>query len=637
MRTTSTPWLTALTVTLLCFACAKGADIEEDASKAGKSSGTAGDEDEDVSTGGSLQPDMSGLPAPPNCGDGVLTDDEACDDHNTVSNDGCLHNCLQVELGFSCATPGEPCRRVARCGDGVAVLPELCDDGNKDSGDGCSSGCKVEIGFKCKMGIPGKCTPTTCGDGKIEGMESCEDGNPMPFDGCSGDCRNEPSCKSGVCESECGDGIVVNEDCDDGNNTDGDGCSAKCKVEKGFACQPPDLGDRMAVPIVLRDFRYGNPRDFQPGASGRSSALVGMVEPNLDSAGKPVYTGISDSLVTSKETFSQWYRDVKDVNHATASKLILWNNGKGAYVNRLGANGEQFAKTKKAYYCGNVGAEVTDAQGQPIPCTSKYASETDCSKAQAQGLEVIDCRVEGGNYVATIIAARVDGNPLFYPVDNDNFTPADQRAPAQFPGKTTSQSTQDEDTWYSESWDYEAGKPPHNFSFTSEVRYWFQYDGSKSYNLEFVGDDDVWVFINKKLAVDLGGIHTPIKGNVTLDASSGDRFDLKNGKVYEIAVFQAERQTSSSSYKLTLSGFSAAPSDCRPICGDGNLGIGEECDDGENKGGYGKCGPGCTLSAFCGDGVVQGEEDCDDGINNGDGHNPGEPCPSGCRYLVPIL
>ena len=95
-------------------------------------------------------------------------------------------------------------------------------------------------------------------------------------------------------------------------------------------------------------------------------------------------------------------------------------------------------------------------------------------------------------------------------------------------------------------------------------------------------------------------------------------------------MFQAERQTTCSSYKLTLSGFSSAPSDCRAQCGDGILAIGEECDDGIDNGdtGYGGCSTECTLGEFCGDGVKNGDEMCDDGANNG---LPGY-CPSGCRY-----
>ena len=81
-----------------------------------------------------------------------------------------------------------------------------------------------------------------------------------------------------------------------------------------------------------------------------------------------------------------------------------------------------------------------------------------------------------------------------------------------------------------------------------------------------------------------------------------------------------------------MSGFNAAPSACTPICGDGILSIGEECDDGpaNGTGGYGTCGKDCTLGAFCGDGIVQAGEDCDDGGNNG---FPGY-CPSGCRIIV---
>ncbi|MEO6600591.1 MAG: myxococcus cysteine-rich repeat containing protein, partial [Polyangiaceae bacterium] len=47
--------------------------------------------------------------APPGCGDGTLTSDEACDDGNTVSGDGCSAVCLQVERGFSCPNPGKAC------------------------------------------------------------------------------------------------------------------------------------------------------------------------------------------------------------------------------------------------------------------------------------------------------------------------------------------------------------------------------------------------------------------------------------------------------------------------------------------------------------------------------------------------
>lgn len=592
-----------------------------------------------LSTSPTLQPDYTtNMAAPPGCGDGTLATNEACDDGNKESGDGCSANCLRVEPGYSCIPPGQLCHQIARCGDGLRFPPELCDDGNLTAGDGCSPTCKLEIGYKCD-GSPSACTHTTCGDGKIEGAEGCDEGNgnAMPFDGCSAECQNEPNCKSGSCTSRCGDGIVLGEDCDDGNNVDGDGCSKDCKIEAGFTCTQPALGDRMMVPVVYRDFKYHNPADFEGGVVGSYAALPGMVNATLDANGKPVYSGIGGNAhVASADSFSQWYKDVSGVNHSTASKMTLWKNAQGAYVNRWGPNGEQWATTITAYFCGNVGNEVN---GQP--CTFVYG-QTDCDKNVALGYTRLKCWANGGNYNATFATSVVDGNPAFFPVDDDLFSPLTERASATIPPYYDPGATWPHDV------DANGADRLHNFSFTSEVRYWFLYDNTKTYTLDFTGDDDVWVFINKKLSVDLGGIHTPVNGSIVIGTDgkgtttvaqtypipapaatqSSVNLGLQNGQVYEIAVFQAERQTTSSSYKLTLSGFNAAPSDCRPTCGDGIVGIGEECDDGVNTGGYGKCGPGCKLQGgFCGDGIAQPDEDCDDGINDGN------PCPSGCRMI----
>ncbi|HET6149783.1 MAG TPA: DUF4215 domain-containing protein [Polyangia bacterium] len=580
---------------------------------------------------GSPRQDRTGIIVPGVCGDGIRTDDEACDDHNTTADDGCAADCRTVDPGYSCIPIGKPCHRIARCGDGTVVLPELCDDGNTTAGDGCSATCKIEIGFKC-TGSPSTCTPTRCGDGNKEGAESCDDNNSAPYDGCSAECQSEPNCTSatGACASRCGDGIVLGEACDDGNNVDGDGCSAECKIEPGFECHQPPLGDRMLVPIVYRDFRAHMPSDFQPGAVGRIVALPGIVAPDLDAQGKPtvVMTG-ANSFIQSQATFATWYRDTPGVNHTTYGKLTLWKNAQGGYVNRWGPNGEAWPITHTAYFCGSVGqGRIDPVTLMEIPCTFSFnADGGDCVRDVQAGGTLIRCITSAnGGWSGIIQTGVLDGTPLFFPVDGDTFTPPAERSAAQAGPP------------YLMNFTPEAGVPLHNFHFTSEVRYWFQYDAAKTYTLDFTGDDDVWVFINKKLAVDLGGIHTPQQGSVTNDPTAATpvnfstRFGLTNGNVYEVVVFQAERQTDGSSYRLTLSGFSAAPSDCLPICGDAILGIGEECDDGMNLGGYGQCGAGCKLGAFCGDAIVQmPDEECDDGVNNGRGPTG---CPSGCRNLI---
>jgi fibro-slime domain-containing protein len=392
---------------------------------------------------------------------------------------------------------------------------------------------------------------------------------------------------------------VLGEGCDDGNVGNGDGCSSTCKTEPGWTCSQPPIGDKMLVPVIYRDFKFSkdvtNGNDFETGVSGSYNPTTGMVNASLDAKGKPVLSSTAPSTahVASAASFATWYTDVSGTNHATASKLTLWNDGKGNYVNRYGANGEQWNITTPANYCGTSTDPMLDASGNPIPCTFKYqydpttnptGGKTDCQKMEDLGYTQLpgSCHLDGGTYKALYITAKVDGNPLFFPVDKDTFSPASELMGAQIPPYYD-----DGKTWPFDL-DASGNKILHNFSFTSEVRYWFAYDKSKSYTLDFVGDDDVWVFINGKLAVDLGGVHTPVDGSIIIESNGNGNgnttvtsFDaqavakppttstatlgLQDGKVYEIAVFQAERQSTGSSYKLTLSGFNAAPSECKPM------------------------------------------------------------------------
>ena len=516
-----------------------------------------------------------------------------------------------------------------------STLP--CNDENKEIGDGCTPFCQIE-----PICVNGAGCTSVCGDGLIIHPEECDDGNNISGDGCSSDCKVEPGYTCS--QPPLGDTITVP------------------LIVKDFLESHPDFqpsgagqcGGTVSSGMVQN----------QLATSTTSTQTKG--KPVLQQA--PAYSGCNTA--SSAANFADWYNHNTGGNAVLVSTMTQYRNESGDYVNRWGANGERWRASTGSQTLGcaktlpyhaeiamctpdwgecntNVCADsVADyaakvAAGwtchKPCPnghwgmCMASPAISYNppCSACEINlpqydpadgwtcnpncGSQHIDGPNGWGNY--QVCATRssfnyYDGNPAFFPADGAGITPTNEYYTASIADDVYHGG------WQSESSKVqEAGLPPlanyyHNFHFTTEVRFWFEYDSTATQVLEFVGDDDVWVFINGQLALDIGGIHAPVQNSDNVET-----LRLTHGKVYEIVVFQAERQTSGSSYKLTLSGFNTHPSVCVPTCGDGIVTIGEQCDDGINAGGYGNCGPGCVLGEYCGDGVLNGPEECDNGVN----------------------
>ena len=87
----------------------------------------------------------------------------------------------------------------------------------------------------------------------------------------------------------------------------------------------------------------------------------------------------------------------------------------------------------------------------------------------------------------------------------------------------------------------------HNYHFTLELHTKFTYLGGEQFT--FRGDDDVFVFMNGKLAIDLGGVHPPQMATIDLDAQAAS-LGLVVGNTYDLDLFFAERHTVQSSFRI---------------------------------------------------------------------------------------
>lgn len=236
------------------------------------------------------------------------------------------------------------------------------------------------------------------------------------------------------------------------------------------------LADQIVLEGVVRDFQDTHADMNYPNKN--FGVRTNLVLPTLSEDGKPMLNtsvNYNNGMITSVNSFNQWYRDVPGVNIAIPYSITLDN-------------------------------------GQEEP---------------------------GGVYR---FVREINNGGYFFPIDDQGWNDDEMAADGRY----------------------------HNFYFTYELHTQFLYtdpaDRDDTMTFTFTGDDDVWVFINGKKVVDIGGVHGQASASVDVDAKAAE-LGMTPGNVYALDFFFAERHVTQSNFRMetTLTLQSIPPTTTNPL------------------------------------------------------------------------
>lgn len=295
---------------------------------------------------------------------------------------------------------------------------------------------------------------------------------------------------------------------------------------------------------------------FYSNGTDNSWSRAGLVQEQLGANGMPIYTDAAVQYVAGLLS-SGYYNAMSGSCNAVLQNTFLVS---GASRSVLGTSTTKFSdafKSAKTY--GNIGTAYDLAS---YLLNTIYQPDTNMTTVTGTDGNQHNVPIYGmgvGTYSSIVLTDNGNGKYSF----NAGYAGNVKKVLYDRTNGTISESSNGQDTTGFYPIDGLGYEQPgllsktsainggnNNGSFTLRGESQFVYEHDKELYFTFTGDDDVYMYINGKLALDLGGAHGRNTKTVKLNDLNAEEYGLKEGQVATFTFFYMERCSDASTFGI---------------------------------------------------------------------------------------